>query len=244
MTDFAANFTLSEIEAIESTFMLNESTQLDAVFVLHPTPSKLSELDNDADYVQDANYVHTDNNFTDALLSNLNNQSGVNTGDQDLSDYALIEDIPTKVSELTNDSGFISEETDPIYTADKINIALKSEIPTALSELSQDNTHRLVTDTEKNTWNAKSNFSGSYADLSNIPVSFTPSAHTQDISTINELQNKLDDKANLSGATFSGLISAVNLSGTNTGDQDLSSYATIVQVEQAKLFAIAMAVAL
>ena len=62
--------------------------------------------------------------------------------------------------------------------------------------------------------------------------------------TSETLQNKLDDKANLSGATFSGTISAVNLSGTNTGDQDLSSYATIVQVEQAKLFAIAMAVAL
>ena len=62
--------------------------------------------------------------------------------------------------------------------------------------------------------------------------------------TLETLQNKLDDKANLSGATFSGLISAVNLSGTNTGDQDLSNYATIVQVEQAKLFAIAMAVAL
>ena len=30
-------------------------------------PTKLSEMDNDANYVQDADYVHTDNNFTDAL---------------------------------------------------------------------------------------------------------------------------------------------------------------------------------
>lgn len=62
--------------------------------------------------------------------------------------------------------------------------------------------------------------------------------------TSETLQNKLDDKANLSGATFSGPISAVNLSGTNTGDQDLSGYATIEEVRQAKLFTIAMAVAL
>lgn len=34
------------------------------------------------------------------------------------------------------------------------------KVPKALSELSQDETHRLVTDTEKASWNAKNNFSG------------------------------------------------------------------------------------
>ncbi len=38
-------------------------------------------------------------------------------------------------------------------------------------------------------------------------------------------QDALDLKADLSGATFTGDISANNLSGTNTGDQDLSGYA-------------------
>lgn len=33
----------------------------------------------------------------------------------------------------------------------------------------QDETHRFVTDSEKNTWNSKSNFSGSYNDLTNKP---------------------------------------------------------------------------
>ena len=39
--------------------------------------------------------------------------------------------VPTKLSELDNDSGFITDytETDPLYTADKPNIALKTEIP-------------------------------------------------------------------------------------------------------------------
>ena len=104
MAEFTANFTLNQIEAIESTFILEDGIELDAVFVVHPTPDRLSQLSNDANYVQDTDYVHTDNNFTDALLTNLNNQSGVNTGDQDLSSYALITDVPTALSELTDDS--------------------------------------------------------------------------------------------------------------------------------------------
>jgi len=53
------------------------------------------------------------------------------------------------------------------------NYALKSEIPTVptkLSQLSGDSTHRVVTDAEKETWNGKSNFSGSYNDLTNKPT--------------------------------------------------------------------------
>ena len=38
-----------------------------------------------------------------------------------------------------------------------------------------------------------------------------------------EVNNLLDDKAAISGQTFSGDISAPNLSGTNTGDGALSS---------------------
>lgn len=43
-------------------------------------------------------------------------------------------------------------------------------VPTLLSQLGADSTHRLVTDAEKSTWNAKSNFSGSYNDLTNKPT--------------------------------------------------------------------------
>lgn len=43
-------------------------------------------------------------------------------------------------------------------------------IPTTLASLSDDSTHRVVTDAEKVAWNAKSNFSGSYKDLTDTPV--------------------------------------------------------------------------
>lgn len=50
------------------------------------------------------------------------------------------------------------------------NISGTPDIPTALSQLSQDSTHRTVTDAEKTTWNNKSDFSGSYDDLTNKPT--------------------------------------------------------------------------
>ena len=43
-------------------------------------------------------------------------------------------------------------------------------IPTTLSALSEDVTHRLVTDTEKSTWNAKSTFDGAYGSLTGTPT--------------------------------------------------------------------------
>ena len=43
-------------------------------------------------------------------------------------------------------------------------------IPTKLSDLTEDTTHRVVTDAEKAVWNAKSNFTGSYNDLTDKPT--------------------------------------------------------------------------
>ena len=43
-------------------------------------------------------------------------------------------------------------------------------IPTTLAGLTEDATHRVVTDEEKAAWNAKSNFSGSYNDLTDKPT--------------------------------------------------------------------------
>ena len=102
--------------------------------------------------------------------------------------------IPTKTSELTNDSGFITSapvssvnnktgavslsasDVGAVPTARTVNgkalssnISLSASdvgalpdtttIPTKLSDLTADSTHRVVTDTEKSTWNAKANTS-------------------------------------------------------------------------------------
>ena len=82
-------------------------------------------------------------------------------------------------------SSGISEETDPVYLADKPNIALKSELPTKLSQLQNDSkfissytetdptipTHvKNITQENITNWNNKSEFSGSYNDLTDKPT--------------------------------------------------------------------------
>lgn len=114
----------------------------------------------------------------------------------ELDDYAKTVDVPTKTSQLMNDSDFatVSEVdtklgskqdklTEYVATVNgksgNVNLTcvdvgampISVPIPTAISQLSQDATHRVVTDTEKATWNAKSNFSGKYADLIEKPTS-------------------------------------------------------------------------
>lgn len=56
--------------------------------------------------------------------------------------------IPTKTSDLTNDSGFISSESDPVFSASAAAGISNSDITN---------------------WNNKSDFSGSYNDLTNKP---------------------------------------------------------------------------
>lgn len=56
--------------------------------------------------------------------------------------------------------------TKPEYTAEEVG-ALPED--TTLAELPTDASHRTVTDTEKTTWNAKSDFSGDYRDLTHQP---------------------------------------------------------------------------
>lgn len=56
--------------------------------------------------------------------------------------------IPTKTSDLINDSGFITSESDPT-------------VPSHVKGITQENI---------NSWNGKSNFSGNYNDLSNKPT--------------------------------------------------------------------------
>lgn len=58
------------------------------------------------------------------------------------------------------------EENKPSYTADEVGALADT---TVLADLTDDATHRTVTDAEKQTWNAKSDFSGDYNDLENAP---------------------------------------------------------------------------
>ena len=69
-------------------------------------------------------------------------------GIQPKGDYALTSELPTKTSELINDSGYITEEQDPT-------------VPNHVKNITQEN----IT-----SWNNKSEFSGNYNDLTNKPT--------------------------------------------------------------------------
>ena len=74
---------------------------------------------------------------------------------------------------LTNIADAIREKTGSTRTMNLEEMAAtitNIKIPTALSDLNEDETHRTVTDAEKETWNNKSNFSGNYDDLKNKPT--------------------------------------------------------------------------
>lgn len=98
------------------------------------------------------------------------NDIGIGMGGEE---YATVNQLNNKVDKVTN----MGLSTNDYTTADKNKLAgieAGAEVnPTSLSELSEDATHRLVTDTEKSTWNAKSDFSGSYNDLTNKPNLFS-----------------------------------------------------------------------
>lgn len=59
----------------------------------------------------------------------------------------------------------------PTYTASEVGaLPDTTEIPKKLSDLEEDTTHRTTTDAEKQEWNNKSDFSGSYNDLDDKPT--------------------------------------------------------------------------
>lgn len=82
-------------------------------------PTKTSQLTNDSNFVSDANYVHTDNNFTTQEKDKLNGiESGAevnvqsNWDETDTSSDSFIQNkptIPTATSQLSNDSNFVSD---------------------------------------------------------------------------------------------------------------------------------------
>ena len=98
-------------------------------------PTKVSELENDTGYI--TGYVETDPVFS-ATSGQFELKSEAFDGDYNSLTNKPV--IPTKTSELTNDSSYITGyvETDPVYTAEKPTLALKSELPTKVSELEND----------------------------------------------------------------------------------------------------------
>ena len=110
-------------------------------------PSKTSDLTNDSNFVSDANYVHTDNNYTTTEKNKLNGiESGaqvnkietikVNNVAQTITSKAVDITVPTNNNQLTNGAGYITKNVNDLtnYTTtsdmnnllgDKLDASLK-----------------------------------------------------------------------------------------------------------------------
>ena len=82
---------------------------------------------------------------------------------------ANITDFPTSLP-ASDVYDWAKAETKPTYTHDEVGaLSSSTHIPSTLEEMTDDQNHRTVSDIEKKTWNAKSEFSGSYNDLTDVP---------------------------------------------------------------------------
>ena len=101
-------------------------------------PTKTSDLTNDSNFVVDANYTHTDNNFTDALETKLNGITAgaqvnvietiaVNGTDQQVTSKKVNITVPTATSDLTNDSNFV-EDADYVHTDNNYTTTEKTKL--------------------------------------------------------------------------------------------------------------------
>lgn len=103
-------------------------------------------------------------------VSAFTNDSGYITKNvNDLTYYTKTSDlptIPTNISAFNNDVGYLTQHQDISGKQDKIDSSHKLS-----ADLVDDTstTNKFTNATEKATWNAKSDFSGSYTDLTNKP---------------------------------------------------------------------------
>ena len=101
-------------------------------------PTKLSQLTNDGNFVTDADYTHTDNNFTDTLLTKLNGIAAnaqvnvietiaVNGSNLTPTSKKVNITVPTQTSDLTNDSNFV-EDADYVHTDNNYTTTDKNKL--------------------------------------------------------------------------------------------------------------------
>ena len=117
---------------------------------------------------------------------------------------ADITDFPTSLP-ASDVHDWAKAETKPTYTHDEVGaLSSSTHIPSTLEEMTDDQNHRTVSDTEKETWNNKSEFSGEYSDLKNIP----------EIKQLtDELKAKYDAASDIAAKNKSDITTKLNKSG-------------------------------
>ena len=202
------SYTASEVGARPSTWMPSAS-DVGALPSTTKIPAKTSELTNDSGFI--TGYTETDPtvpSWAKAASKPSYSKSEVGLGNVDnVKQYSASNPPPYPVTSVNGKTGAVT-----------IDIPT---VPTKLSDLAADSSHRTVTDTEKATWNAKSNFSGNYADLSGKPTIPTVppnvSAFTNDAGYLTKHQ---DISGKLDASELPAAINAALAQAKASGDFD------------------------
>jgi len=148
--------------------------------------------------------------------------------------------IPTRTSELQNDSGFITglpshNHDDRYFTESEMNTKLagKSDInhthsgyaPSSHNHDDRYYQENEVDDLLNDKLDVADAFSGSYNDLDDVPSTFNPSSHNHSISNITNLQSQLNSKLESNDVGAAALSNSYNdLDDKPTIPSDLTSY--------------------
>ena len=235
----------AEVNVIESIKVNGTAQTITSKAVDISIPTKLSDLSNDGNFVTDASYVHTDNNYTAAEKSKLaaiEASADVNVIEAvkrngvalTVTNKAVDISVPTALSELTNDGNFVTDasyvHTDNNYTTTEknklSNIAAGAEVnQNAFSNIKVGST-TVAADSKTDTVEFIGSGITITPDATNDTITFTVQATTVDSAmsstSENPVQNKvinsaLANKANLASPTFTGTPKAPTATaGTNT----------------------------
>jgi len=115
---------------------------------------------------------HAANAITSANITAWNNKSDFSGSYNDLTDKPTIPTVPTNVSDFTNDAGYLTSytETDPTVPAWAKAANKPTYTAAEVGAIATTHAAAAITTTDINNWNAKSDFSGSYNDLTNKPT--------------------------------------------------------------------------
>ena len=217
-------------------------------------------------YAVEAGYTDSEEQFANDL-ANVGETSGMPSADTmatitslDARDALIVYDVPAGDSKkilwenfyplvkakldgnitataLTDEEGTGYVATIPELEDDSV-IALVGDIPTKLSELAEDTAHRTVSNAEVSAWNAKSDFSGKYADLDGKPTIPTKTSQlTNDSNFLTSVPSEYVTETELVNKKYLTSVPSeyvteteLNAKGYLTQHQDLSAYAKKTEI--------------
>ena len=205
---------------------LNHSHSYNALTDKPTIPTKLSELENDSDFVSDtdlSNKADLNHEHTIAEITNLQTTLESKADSEHSHSYNDLADKPTKLSQFENDEGLVTGNTLDLKLSSKANITYvdaelaKKANKTELHSHSNKAVLDGITSEKVSEWNNKSNFSGDYNELTNTPI----------------IPTKVSELKNDSNYQTKTQVDEAIANVANGGSIDLSGYVTDTELTNA-----------